>query len=183
MPPYGVDPELAKRFEDSLHRHVNYVIEAGKQIGVPDHLLEKHDLSKLDAEEFSSYAHWFGGDKSDPAGFAQAWLHHIHNNPHHGQYWIFSDGYTLPGANLENGIMEMPEEYALEMIADWMGASMAYTGSWDMTDWLMKNASHIKVHSKTNHFLVQKLFELGYSDLVCIYQIGFGVKNIWEQEG
>ena len=58
----------------------------------------------------------------------------------------------------------MPQNYALEMVADWMGASRAYTGSWDMADWLSTHISKIKVHSVTAEYLFDVLSSLGYSD-------------------
>jgi hypothetical protein len=33
-------------------------------------------------------------------------------------------------------VLLMPEEYIREMIADWLGASRAKTGSWDIKLWL-----------------------------------------------
>jgi FMN phosphatase YigB (HAD superfamily) len=56
----------------------------------------------------------------------------------------------------------MPEKYAREMIADWLGASKAYTGSWDMTDWLNKNYNKIIVHKNTHAFIQKVLREIGY---------------------
>ena len=62
--------------------------------------------------------------------------------------------------------MEMPQHFALEMIADWMGASYVYTGSWDMTDWLWKNIPKIILHSNTAEYVRQTLDMLGYADVV-----------------
>lgn len=47
------------------------------------------------------------------------------------------------------GPMPMPERYVREMVADWMGASRAYTGSWDMVDWLEKNLPRMDLHPVT----------------------------------
>jgi len=69
---------------------------------------------------------------------------------------------------MENGILEMPEEYALEMIADWMGASKTYTGSWDLTAWLKTNMPRISVHSKTAQYLREVLHWLGYDDVISV---------------
>ncbi|KKL81427.1 hypothetical protein LCGC14_1994850, partial [marine sediment metagenome] len=40
----------------------------------------------------------------------------------------------------------------------------AYTGSWDMVEWLSKNIFRIKVHSVTAECLFGVLSSLGYSD-------------------
>lgn len=57
----------------------------------------------------------------------------------------------------------MPENYLREMVADWMGSSMAYTGSWDMREWLNTNLPKIRLHSYTREELVYVLNELGYT--------------------
>jgi hypothetical protein len=57
----------------------------------------------------------------------------------------------------------MPERYVLEMVADWMGSGRAYTGDWDMTDWLSRNLSRIKIHNKTRGRVEKILVDkLGY---------------------
>jgi hypothetical protein len=169
-------------YSDSLRQHIVYVQEAGRQIGVSEYLLKEHDASKWHMNEFDAYSEYFHNGKKNRTEFARAWLHHIHNNPHHWEHWIFSDpGYNFAGAEIVNRCIEMPKMYALEMVADWMGASRSYTGSWDMTEWLMKNASRIIVHPKTNQYLCDVLLNNGYQDLVCVYQLGFGSKNVWER--
>jgi hypothetical protein len=153
-------------FLDSLVKHITYVREAGEKIGVARHQLEWHDLSKFSVLELPGYVRNFFGDKADPDGFASAWLNHIHQNNHHWQHYIFPDGHTPKGSTVENGVVFMPYHYALEMVADWIGASKAYTGSEDMTDWLVKNLPNIRVHSKTKEYLRQELDMLGYADVV-----------------
>jgi hypothetical protein len=162
---FDVDRVVAEAFIESLNEHIAYVREAGKKIGVSEKQLEIHDDSKWTEAEFPGYARHFKGGGA-PDEFATAWLHHIHYNPHHWQHWIYPDGFTPKGSNVENGVVEMPANYALEMIADWMGASRAYTGSWDMKDWLWNHIPKITVHSKTAKFLRQELDHLGYADVV-----------------
>lgn len=165
---YGVDTKIAERFIDTLQDHIKCVIEAGKQLGVPNDQLQVHDDSKWSQQEFPGYAlHFQGGGAPDE--FSRAWLHHIHHNPHHWQHWIYPDYYTPKESNVENGMVEMPACYALEMVADWMGASRAYTGSWDMADWLVNNIPRIRVHSKTADHLRSILDNLGYADIVNVY--------------
>lgn len=162
---YSVDQAVAEAYAVSLREHIAYVQEAGKLIGVPDQQLEIHDDSKWTLDEFPGYAlHFKGGGAPDK--FASAWLHHIHHNPHHWQSWIFPDGFTPKDSNVENGVVEMPARFALEMVADWMGASRAYTGSWDMADWLSNHIPKIRVHSKTAALLREILDGQGYADIV-----------------
>lgn len=169
-----ITQEEREEYTTRLLSHIKYVQEAGRRIGVPDEQLKEHDASKFSVQEFQAYARYFFSRKNiSPVDsmfvendFAFAWLHHIHNNPHHWQYWIFPDGFSPRDSSLENGVMEMPKNYALEMVADWMGAGRAYTGSWDMTDWFSKNAGRIRVHSKTAEYLCTVLSREGMSDVI-----------------
>jgi hypothetical protein len=168
----ALDVDTAVRHTKSLVKHITFVREAGEKLGVDKVQLEQHDFSKWSYDEFLPYAINFQGDKSPvlkgnaKEDFARAWMHHIHHNPHHWQHWIFPDGYSPEGARIENGVMVMPNVYALEMIADWMGASMAYTGSWDMTQWLYQNMPKIRLHSLTADYIRGVLDMLGYADTV-----------------
>lgn len=95
-----------------------------------------HDMSKLLPSEFIPYANYFYGNNGnitrgrDSSGsyragesldyeFNLAWLYHQKRNAHHWQYWI------LP---LDDGgfkTFDMPWEYELEMVCDWVGAGKA----------------------------------------------------------
>lgn len=162
---YQLDEQVQAAYRESLYDHIRFVREAGQQLGVPDRLLAIHDQSKFSEDEFVGYAtHFHGGGAPDL--FATAWLHHIHHNPHHWQHWIFPDGFTPPDSSIENGVARMPLYYALEMIADWMGASMAYTASWDMQDWLHNNMPRITLHSETAMYVREVLDMLGYADVI-----------------
>lgn len=162
-----------KDFFESLHLHKKYVMEAGLIIGgIPEWRLFNHDASKFTAEEYPYYAQQFHGDKGDPPGFAKAWLHHIHHNDHHWNHWLFADGYRPPGSDIgANGTLPMPKICIREMVADWMGASYAYTGSWDMSEWLDDNlnltdlaASKIIIHPETANPLFDILHRIGYRE-------------------
>lgn len=157
-----VAPNVAAAFAETLHEHIAYVREAGEMLGVDKTQLLFHDESKWSVFEFSAYANHFKGG-GVPDAFAKAWLHHLQNNPHHWQHWIFPDGFTPKGSNVENGVIEMPKNFALEMIADWMGANKTYAKSWDMAEWLQNNFSKVKLHSITRRFVVSKLHELSYT--------------------
>lgn len=154
--------ETRDAFATSVCNHVYHVRQAGEWLGVLRPQLESHDFTKFTLAEFPHYAQQFHGDKADPNGFAVAWLHHVHHNPHHWQHWCFPDQYELKGSNLENGRIPMPEHYVLEMVADWMGASQAYTGSMDMTKWLLINLPKLQLHSETWKTLNTILIDLGY---------------------
>lgn len=157
--------QIFRDYAERLRQHIQFVQEAGMKLEVPQQQLAQHDLSKWSLEEFGPYAiHFCGG--GDVKHFVPAWLHHIHNNPHHWQHWIFPDGYAPDGSGVESGVVKMPNRFALEMVADWMGASKAYTGSEDMTKWLWENMPRIRLHSETAEYVRGVLDMLGYADTV-----------------
>jgi hypothetical protein len=162
-----IKQEWIDAFFESLHLHKKYVLQAGLIVGgIPMERLFNHDASKFTEAEYPHYARQFFGDKGDPHGFAQAWLNHIHQNDHHWQHWIFPDGYAPEGSRSLAGVMPMTEVATREMVADWMGASFAYTGSWDMTDWLGKHLTtgKIKLHPETEKILYDVLYSIGYRE-------------------
>ena len=171
---------VREEYTKRLLLHIDSVREYGRKLDLPESQLQKHDLSKWSDIEFEPYAKHFVGNGSAvdannvAPDMAAAWLHHIHHNPHHWQHWIFPDGYNPPGSDLEDGVMEMPEKYALEMVADWHGASFAYTDSWNIADWLYENMLKITVHSTTALFLRGVLSDCGYADIVAMRR--------WNQE-
>lgn len=155
------DSTVGAAYLATLYTHIGYVREAGKQLGVPDRLLEAHDATKSSVAEIGAYARHFN-DGGDPKAFPYAWIHHIHHNPHHWQHWLFPDDWSLPGSDVVRGALPMPDIYALEMVADWMGSSKTYTGKWDMTEWLLKNLPRIRLHPSTAYYVGDVLRGLGY---------------------
>lgn len=132
--------------------HKWYVLVAGLRIGgIPLWNLLIHDLSKFSPIEFVTYRRRFGGGKFSVDEWNRAWLHHIHRNPHHWEHWI-----------LKGEPLEMPEKYAREMVADWMAASRAYTGNWDMRDWLMRKYDKLALHPRTRTYVSSILKSIGY---------------------
>jgi hypothetical protein len=101
-----------------------------------------------DARSSKGYFHEAGTD----AAFDNAWLHHIHCNPHHWQYWLLlqSDGTLKPTV--------MPETYVREMVADWYGAGMAQ-GKPDIRGWYEANKARITVAPETRELTERVLYE------------------------
>lgn len=156
-----------KEYTKSLRNHIEYVQESCWIVNSTSIVMGKitieqimnHDLSKFSKDEFVGYAANFITDSRQDQGdveqlFNKSWLHHIHNNPHHWQHWIIPNGKVL----------EMPEEYAAEMVADWMGASKAYTGTWNMDTWLKENWNKIVLHDRTRKYVKLILDDLGYNE-------------------
>ena len=151
-------PEYQYEFLESVETHRKNVIFAGAEIvgGIAHSQLIAHDLSKYSREEFPIYAAHFHSDFDFKEQFQYAWLHHLHHNPHHWQHWVKmkKDGSATA--------LEMPEKFALEMIADWLGAGKSYQGSWVMTDWLNVNWTKILLHPATKILVEERLRVLGY---------------------
>ena len=58
------------------------------------------------------------GTKSEDVihnSFAYAWLHHLHNNPHHPQYWYLRNDTDHD----EDRMLDIPFNYIVEMLCDW----------------------------------------------------------------
>lgn len=113
-------------------RHKLFVFRAGLRTGAPIWRLVVHDWSKFTPAEAPHYGRQFFGAKDDPDGFARAWLHHVHCNPHHWEHWIPITGHGR-GDSGDLVPLPMPEWAVREMVADWLGASRAYGGSWPLT--------------------------------------------------
>lgn len=107
-----------------------------------------HDASKDSTEEYMPYdAYFYGGNRSYKVvnDFKYAWLHHIHNNPHHWQYWV------LINDDAEEGTvaLEMPVLYALEMIADWWSFSWTKGELMEIFSWYDDHKERMILHKNT----------------------------------
>lgn len=137
-----------------LARHKWFVFVAGLRIGAPLWRLIIHDWSKFLPCEWFPYVEQFYGawrtraekypsDALIHSAFDRAWLHHQHANPHHWQHW------NLREDSGEQKVLEMPINFAREMVADWMGAGRAITGTWEAAEWYAKNREIIRLHPTT----------------------------------
>ena len=126
----------------------------GKPIG--------HDASKFSKEEYQAYDEYFyppvgsevGEDPVRAEAFDRAWLHHQNHNPHHWQYWCLindDDGKAVP--------LEMPANYAYEMVADWGSFAYRVRKGQNLRDWYAANRDKMMLHKKTRR-LVEALVEI-----------------------
>lgn len=110
--------------------------------------IRQHDLSKYDEEEYSYYDEYFYGEDPDPAtklNFKYAWLHHIHNNPHHWQYWILHNDEPHEGMV----ILDMPYRYIIEMILDWWAFSWKKGNLMEIFSWYDEHKDYMKLSART----------------------------------
>lgn len=82
--------------------------------------LAHHDDSKWSEEEYQPYVDKFypDGSKTEEEihdSFAKAWLHHLHNNQHHPQYWYLRNDTDHD----EDRMLDMEYNYIVEMLCDW----------------------------------------------------------------
>lgn len=146
-------------------QHKIFVFRAGLRTKAPLLQLLLHDLSKFTPAELPHYGRQFFGDKADPRGFARAWLHHQNHNPHHWEYWIPREGHNQAEGEARNDPpLVMPERFVREMIADWLGASRAYSGSWPKSletwSWFWGTRPKMRLHSETARLVDQVLREV-----------------------
>jgi len=109
--------------------------------------IKEHDESKYSEEEYSAYDWYFYSEHQDDYldKFNKAWLHHIHNNPHHWQHWVLIND----DAELGNVALEMPYEYVVEMICDWWSFSWKTGNLYEIFNWYENNKKHIVLHDNT----------------------------------
>lgn len=133
-------------------KHKWFVMVAGRKIGASFWLTLIHDASKFLPSEWLPYSRTFykpDGSKQyvETPEFNMAWLIHQHRNPHHWQYWLLKEdsGKLVP--------LPMPEKYALEMIADWLGASKVKTGKMECASWYEENKRNMVLHKNTQDLI------------------------------
>lgn len=111
-------------------------------------IIREHDASKYSKEEYGPYDEYFyGKNKSYEVvqDFNKAWLHHIHNNPHHWQHWVLNNDDPEKGEI----IIDMPDCYIIEMICDWWSFSWKKGELNEIFDWYNKRKYYMKLNDYT----------------------------------
>lgn len=117
-------------------------------IGEIEWTIWAHDESKKSSEEYDAYDKYFYGNNKSYAvvqDFNRAWLHHIHNNPHHWQYWILINDDPDSGSI----VLDMPYKYIVEMICDWWAFSWTKGNLYEIFDWYDGRKHYIQLSPKT----------------------------------
>ena len=107
-----------------------------------------HDASKTDPEEYDAYdAYFYGNNRSYSVvqNFKKAWLRHIHNNPHHWQYWILINDERKEGMV----VIDMPYIYVVEMICDWWSFSWTKGDLNEIFGWYEDHKDYMKLSANT----------------------------------
>ena len=119
--------------------------DVAEKMGPYRSFIDSHDNSKYMDEEYDAYDKYFySGNRSAKvvSDFNYAWLHHIHNNPHHWQYWV------LIHDDEPEEALEMPYHFVIEMICDWWSFSWKSGNLTEIFDWYEKH-KEMKLHPKT----------------------------------
>ena len=155
---------MSKEYDEYLEEHRKAVRDAADWMmnnidkdthGVVDNYehfigILSHDKSKYDPEEYDAYDAYFYG-KPDKDAFNRAWLHHIHNNPHHWQHWVL--------VNDDDGTiaLKMPTNAAFEMICDWWSFSWRTGNLYEVFDWYAAHRDRIVMHRETREYVESML--------------------------
>lgn len=113
-----------------------------------------HDDSKYSVEEYDAYDKYFyGGNRSYKVmrDFNYAWLHHIHNNPHHWQYWVLLE--DDPESGMPYKALEIPVPYIFEMIADWWSFSWKSGNLFEIFNWYSDHRSKQIINPKSREIV------------------------------
>ena len=150
-------------YDNYIKRHTDHVFMAFKWLedNLPEifddeeflsecrHQCEfNHDQSKYEKDEYEAYdAYFYGKNKSYEVvqNFNRAWLTHIHRNPHHWQYWILFNDDPDKGEI----ILDMPNNYIIEMICDWWSFSWVEGNLKEIFAWYDKHSEYMKLSEKT----------------------------------
>ena len=161
--------DMSKEYDEYLDMHINAVKKCYNIIW--GGTLEEHDSSKYSEEEYKAYDDYFYGNslrKSDVSKaiemykidkvFDYAWLHHLHNNPHHWQFWL------LPNDDGTVEALDIPKKYIKEMVADWAAFSYINNNAQGLLDWYSSNREKQKMSYLTRR-RVDKAVGLAYHKL------------------
>lgn len=145
---------MSKAYTNYIVEHCDYVAKAYNFLVehkiVKDafiHRIKNHDLSKWSDEEYKAYDKYFyGKEKTQEVkdNFNYAWLHHIHQNPHHWQHWVL-----INDDNSESHALEMPEEYVVEMFCDHAAFSFKAGKLTEIEDWYKAHKATMMLHKNT----------------------------------
>ena len=160
---------MSVKYDDYLNQHILNVANASdwirQNIGLDVNSFDIssnvfiHDDSKYSKEEYDAYDAYFYGRKRTKEvkdNFNYAWLHHIHNNPHHWQYWV------LINDDPDNGIvaLDIPYKYVIEMICDWWSFSWRTGNLYEIFNWYDKHKDYMILSENTRELVEDILAQI-----------------------
>ena len=123
---------------------------AGHDVDLAHQICFAHDQTKTRKDEYDAYNDYFYVHKNNRSfavveAFDQAFLRHIHRNPHHWQHWI------LPAYDDQKGerVFRMPYNYILEMVCDWWSFSWKTGELGEIFNWYKSHEPTMRLHPDT----------------------------------
>lgn len=160
---------MSLEYDDYLRQHINNVVNAyewlvrnitgASMFGAGQNYVLDHDESKFTSHEYDPYDEYFYGDRKTKEinnNFNYAWLHHIHNNKHHWQYWVLINDDPEEGTIA----LDIPYKYVLEMIADWWSFSWKSGNLYEIFDWYDSHKAHMILSKNTRETVEEILSEM-----------------------
>lgn len=120
-----------------------------------------HDLSKFLPSEWFGYVRWKyeqtlegrEGNVKNDRGFGWSWFLHMNKrNPHHWQYYIYTDDNTGESYPVEMGLKD-----AQEMLVDWAAAGIVRFGEPGLQKYYELNKDNIVLHLNTRAYVEDQL--------------------------
>lgn len=153
-------------------KHKWYVFLECMKLGVPIWGALIHDWQKFAPAEWGPYRQNFFVDWGDVGKskwvkkrYELAWFHHLHYGPHHWEYWVQEDNKNVDYLSVE--ILEMPDRYRREMLADWNGAGLAINGVNNTKEFYERRKDSIVLHERTREWAEEMIDKpLEENDLV-----------------
>lgn len=140
---------VRKAFE-WLKENVQEIFEDNETLSKVEYLCTfSHDASKTDKDEYNAYDEYFYGNRSFETceNFNKAWLMHIHKNPHHWQHWVLHNDDPNEGIKL----IEIPDEYIIEMICDWWSFSWKQHNLFEIFKWYSERSNYMLIEENSKN--------------------------------
>ena len=153
---------MSEAYDKYLEEHISNVLKAfkilwealtpewfeskGLSLTLMNYVLTEHDKSKYSKDEYDAYDEYFYPSEDNSKSkeeiqrdFDYAWLNHIHNNPHHWQYWVLreDDGDTK--------VLDMALQEVINMICDWMSFSIKRNSPFEWINFYNENIEKDKI--------------------------------------
>ena len=113
-----------------------------------DYLIEIHDMDKFEDLHCRSIHYNYGRtlnlsiETPEDSDFDKVSQLHKESNGHHWNYWI-----------VEGQAEEIPEEYVLEMLADWASFQFVKNSKGNAHSWWDSNKDEIEIHPNTRKLI------------------------------
>lgn len=140
-------------FVAELKIHRQYVYDFGVALGCPEKQLLRHDLCKLDVDQFEGYARYFRGGRTneDKVAYLAAWEIHQHEEHHH-------ESYSKAGFDFDTFPQERLRNNMLESTADLL-ASSKQRGGGTLIEWLVHSYPKKHPHPRLLPFFEEALIK------------------------